>query len=256
MDMNTINFLKENYEQRTLELSNSFKTTNSILDKLLNDLNSYIQKLQKDKNYNETLEVVRIQRKINIEMESNNETLKYLKFDKEPIKETKNKAKKTKRTKTKKSKSKTDNVNYDEYSVDTKIPHELNEDFRHKRPHAFTIKGDYIEISTWKEMLVKTSEYLYNLNPKIFKSFIDDKSLSWGGKINFTKDKSLVRDGALIEGSNIYIETSKDSIAVKQLIIKMISKYEIKTSDYQVFLRADYTPLHEYKKTDNVANNK
>jgi uncharacterized protein YeeX (DUF496 family) len=43
----------------------------------------------------------------------------------------------------------------------------------------------------------------------------------------------------LLENSNIYIETSKTSNAVRQLVKKMLDKYEIDFNNYNIFLRAD-----------------
>ena len=96
-------------------------------------------------------------------------------------------------------------------------------------------------------MLVKTAEYLNNLNPELFSTFVDDKSMRWGDKVNFTKNAKALREPTLIEGSGIYVETSKDSIAVRQLVIKMLEIFNIDIKNYKVFLRADYTPIHETK---------
>ena len=66
------------------------------------------------------------------------------------------------------------NINYNDINlyVDTSKEHNLYEDFTHKRPCAFAInynnKENKIEATQWKELLVKTCEFLYNNDKKSF----------------------------------------------------------------------------------------
>lgn len=232
MNKNTIEFLKENYQGSTIELGDKFSSINIVLDDVLNDLISEAQVLQEKKDYNKVMNVVEIQKSISDAMSSYNNVIGKLKLD----------------DKLEANVNVQLLLNYDEYLVNTEEPHSLQEDFRHKRPHAFGIANHYAKISTWKEMLVATCEYLYKLNPEMFKSFVDDKDMHWGKTYNFSNDKKLLRTAKLIKGSKVYVETSKDSIAVRQLIIKMLEKYNLDNSDYKVYLRADYTERHNTQK--------
>lgn len=230
MNKNTISFLKGNYGNKTIELEEKFSSVNVVLEDILNDLISKAQNLQVNKNYNEVINVVEIQKSINNLMSTNSTVIKGLRVDDKQEKEVEVKTPAL--------------LDYDEYLVDTNIPHNLQEDFRHKRPYAFDINGHYVKISTWKEMLVATCQYLYGLNPEIFNSFVDDESMHWGKTYNFSLDKKQLRTGTLIKGSKVYVETSKDSIAVRQLVIKMLEKYNLSAEVYKVYLRADYTERH------------
>jgi hypothetical protein len=230
MDMKTINFIKKNYSKRTNELGKSLNATNSVLENFLEDLNKETAKLQSNKEFGKVIDVINTQQKIFELMENHSKIIDSLRVEKETI-----------------QKTNAEDVDYGQFEVDTTKPYNLNMDFRHKRPHAISINDDFIEISTWKEMLVKTAEYLYNLNPELFNTFLTEKSLMWGDKVNFTKDPKKLREAARIEGSDIYVEISKDSIAVRQLVIKMLEIFNIDTSNYKVYLRADYTPLHDPK---------
>lgn len=238
MNNNTINYLKGNHEAKTKRLQESIDNTNSVLNELLNELTADTGRLQRNRRYSEALEIVKIQQDVNQAIHENSSFAKSLELKDEPIQST---------TIATAPRPAAEQVDYEEYLVDNKIPYSLDEDFRHTRPHAFSIGEDVVPVSTWRELLIKTAEYLNRKNPDLFKTFLTDKSMFWGEKANFVLNEEDVRDGVLIDGSNIYIETSKDSIATRQLVKRMISKYEIKEEDYKVYLRANYAPIHENK---------
>lgn len=139
-------------------------------------------------------------------------------------------------------------LNNDEYLIDSKVPYNLKEDFRFKRPHSYSMGKHRANVSTWKELLVSTCKYLYKLNPELFKSFASDQSMQWGSTFNFSENKDLLRGPEQIKESGVYVETNKDSIAVRQLIIKMLEKYNLDVSNFKVYLRADYTDKRKTNK--------
>lgn len=245
MNTKTIGFIKENNEGRALELSESLKLMNNVLDKLLKDIILNNQKLQKNKDYDSVIESIKAQEDINNQIDFNLKLVDKIDIQINSTEEYDNKNEVE-------QSEEGDISDYDEYSVDTNIPHNLQEDFRFKRPHAFELQGKLVNVSTWREMLISTCNLLHKINPDIFKSFVTDKSMSWGNTYNFAKDKSLLREPTLIKGSKVYIETSKDSIAVKQLIIRMLNKYGIDISEYKVYLRADYSPKYQDKEQQDT----
>lgn len=248
MKNNTINFIRENNEKRTIELNECFKLTNKVLENTLKDLILNAQKLQKARDYGSVIESIKIQEDINDLIEFNTNIINELKFETQSEEQIENENSEYSEENNEVDSDNNDDISdYDEYSVDINEPHSLYEDFRHKRPYAFEMNGKMTKISTWREMLISTCNLLYKLNPKIFKSFVSDKSMSWGNTYNFAKDKSLLREATLVKGSRVYIETNKDSIAVRQLVIKMLKKYELDISEYKVYLRADYSSKHQEK---------
>ena len=47
-----------------------------------------------------------------------------------------------------------------------------------------------------------------------------------------------------IKLANIYVETNLSANGIRNLLIKMLNKYNIKLSDYKIYLKADYSELH------------
>lgn len=230
MRENVIEYLKENHRARAIQLEDKLSSVNVVLLEILKDFLGEAHKMLESKDYNGAMDLIETQKNINEVLNNNRALINKLKVDN--IEEEDNKRLQQ----------------YDQYLVSTDVPHGLNEDFRFKRPYAFSMGKHYQEVSTWKEMLVATCEYLNKLNPKMFESFAEDKSMQWGQTYNFSKNPDLLRTGALIEGSDVYVETSKDSIAVRQLIIKMLDRFELNTEDFKVFLRADYTDRRKGRK--------
>lgn len=230
MELNAIEFIKGNYQGRAIELEEKFKSVNIVLQDTLKDLLDDSKTLFENQQYNEVMTMIEVQKDLRQAINVNEEIISSLKvtdYEVDPVETLKD---------------------YDEYLVDTTIPHSLNEDFRFKRPFAFQLGDHYQNVSTWKDMLLLTCEHLNALNPKLFQTFTYDKAMKWGNTHKFSTDKELIRNPVEIGNTGVYVETSKDSIAVRQLIVRMLDKFQIKKGDYKVFLRADYT--ERYKQSE------
>lgn len=135
--------------------------------------------------------------------------------------------------------------NYSDYLVDMEVEHNLYEDLTHKRPCAFKIEGTRIEIKDWKGALVQTINYLAKKDPSIVRSFVDDSKMNGKKVIYFSRVKlPTMRAAREIKSANIYVETNLSANGIRNLLIKMLNKYNIKLSDYKIYLKADYSELH------------
>lgn len=135
--------------------------------------------------------------------------------------------------------------NYRDYLVDIEIEHNLYEDLTHKRPCAFKIEDTKVEIKDWKGALVQTINYLAKKNPSIVRSFVDDSKMNGKKVIYFSRVKlPTMRAAREIKSANIYVETNLSANGIRNLLIKMLNKYNIKLSDYKIYLKADYSELH------------
>lgn len=135
--------------------------------------------------------------------------------------------------------------NYSDYLVDMDVEHNLYEDLTHKRPCAFKIEGTRVEIKDWKGALVQTINYLAKKDPSIVRSFVDDYKMN-GKKVVYFSRVNLpnMRAAREIKLANIYVETNLSANGIRNLLIKMLNKYNIKLSDYKIYLKADYSELH------------
>ncbi|MBA5851210.1 hypothetical protein H2684_07790 [Clostridium sp. cel8] len=134
--------------------------------------------------------------------------------------------------------------NYDEYTVDNRVEHSLYENFTHIRLFGFKINNNrLIEGRTWQEILIKTSEFLFNKDSKKFISFENNKNMNGKKNKYFSSKPEGIRKPELVANS-IYIETNMSGNSVRNLIIKMLKQYGIKVSDYKVYFRADYSRIN------------
>ncbi|EJP6471889.1 hypothetical protein NHI66_001157 [Clostridium botulinum] len=135
--------------------------------------------------------------------------------------------------------------NYDEYTVDNNIEHSLYENFTHIRPFGFKINNSrLIEGRTWQEVLIKTSEFLFNKDRTKLLSFENNKNMNGKKNKYFSSKPENIRKPELVANS-IYIETNMSGNSIRNLIIKMLKQYNIKVSDYKVYFRADYSNLNK-----------
>lgn len=133
---------------------------------------------------------------------------------------------------------------YYKYTVDNNIEHSLYENFTHIRPFGFKFNdGDLIKCNTWQEVLIKTSEILFNKDKIKFLSFPNNKHMNGKKNKYFSLKGDDMRRPALMLKS-IYIETNMSSNSIRNLIIKMLKVYNIKINSYKVYFRADYSELN------------
>lgn len=135
--------------------------------------------------------------------------------------------------------------NYADYLVDNNVEHTLKEDFTHKRPSAFRIKEDnIIEVKTWKEMMIKTAEFLLTIDSDKFLEFENISGMN-GKKNKYFSASERGMNQPRLAGNKIYIETTMSGNSIRNLIVKMIKAYGFNTGDYKVYFRADYSELNQ-----------
>lgn len=135
--------------------------------------------------------------------------------------------------------------NYSDYEVDVSAVHTLHENFVHKRPHAFELRGRKVHVTKWKEMFLETCNILAEINPDHISRFPDNPRFN-GRKSQYfrTKDPGMMRSPLKLDRLDIYVETNFSANDIRNLIIKMIKDYGISAAEYKIYLRADYTGLH------------
>ncbi len=135
--------------------------------------------------------------------------------------------------------------NYEDYKVNPKVAHSLNENFTHIRPYGFKfLTNAIIEVKTWKEMLIKTSEILMDIDEEKFLGFENMPKMNGKKRKYFSRDENDISGEPRKIGDKIYIETNLSSNGVRNLIVKILKEYGYSIKDYKVYFAADYTEIN------------
>lgn len=134
---------------------------------------------------------------------------------------------------------------YSKYVVDKNIPHNLYEDFTNKCPAAFSLYGEKIIAEHWKDVFLLTCETLAKNNNCEFEKAAMDKIMQ-GRKIDyFSSTGEHMRKPVKLKSANIYVETNLSANQIRNIVAKLLRLCNLSITDYNIFLRADYTSLHE-----------
>lgn len=133
---------------------------------------------------------------------------------------------------------------YASYKVDETEPHNLDEDFLNKKPVGFILDGKKYSVRNWNRLLVMVCEILSQKDYKLFQSFPDDESMQGRTRRYFSRSP-MKYSCKKIGGTNIYVLTNNNGNGSCSIVARMLEKYNIPTTSMEIFLRADYTPLHE-----------
>ncbi|SHI05997.1 hypothetical protein [Clostridium grantii] len=123
--------------------------------------------------------------------------------------------------------------------------HNLYEDYTHKRPAAFELRGKKIDVKDWKEMLIETGNLLFDIDEKIISSFPYNSKMN-GKKVvyfSFEREPSM-RSPRKLKDLDLYIATNHSAKHIRNIISNMIKQYKISISDFKIYLKADYSELH------------
>lgn len=231
-----IDFCKQNFPERTIDLCEAIDLIVDTLTNLKSDFgksmptlidNDDYDSIDEYKNHAKTVAQI-IQNLNNI---SNNITIDDTE-ENEQILESKE--------------SDSIDVNYNDkaFNADSNIPHTLYEDFTYTKPAGIEIENTYLEANEWRDVFNKCCQYLLNKDSDLFSSFLSDTSMQGRKCKYFSYDSSELREGVRIKGSKIYIEYNVSATFVRNIIIKMLEKYEIPKRNCHIFIRRDLTSLH------------
>lgn len=140
---------------------------------------------------------------------------------------------------------------YDKYIIDNNVEYSLYENYTHKRPYGFKLFDDrLIRVKTWQEMLIKVCEILIEVDEEKIIGFEELEHMNGKKKRYFSNRSKGMRNPKKV-ANKIYIETNQSANSIRNLLIKILKEYGIKTGDLKIYLRADYTEISK----DKVKNN-
>lgn len=97
--------------------------------------------------------------------------------------------------------------NYNSYKVDETEPHNLDEDFKNKRPVGFSLEGKRYSARNWNRLLVMVCEILNRQNSNLFQSFPDDESMQGRTRTYFSREQ-MKYACKKVGGTDIYVLTN------------------------------------------------
>lgn len=232
-----IEYLKNNHPKKATEISDCLELLNMSLEGSLESLNSDMQTFMKEKNYSKLRELTDVSEEIS-NIQNSLEIYAALFIDEiEELQEVNDEVADTY------TEGQKIIPNYSEYTVDNHKPHSLYESFTHKKACAFSISGQRYEAKDWKDVLVQTCNFLASKNKEEFNKFLKDPTMK-GRKNSYFGTLPIENKNVKLNNLDIYVWTNLSANFIRNLIRKLLKKFDIKISEYSVYLRADYTSLH------------
>lgn len=133
--------------------------------------------------------------------------------------------------------------NYKDYEVDPEIPHLLTESFTYKKICGFFLNNVRYNVSEWKTTLIKICELLYDKDSVLFEKIIFSEKFV-GKKIEYFSRTHKAKHYHKLKNANIYVWTQHNANTICSLIRRLLREYNIPANSLYIYLRADYTPLH------------
>lgn len=146
---------------------------------------------------------------------------------------------------TQREQSAMERIDYDAYRVDETVPYSLASVLTNKKPSAFSLYGQKYSVDSWKQMLLTTCAVLNRMNPMLFASFEADPDLQGRKRPYFSRDGADLDTPAKIPDADLYVETHVSARYLKKMIINLLGKFAIPEEEYLIYLKKDFTSLHE-----------
>jgi hypothetical protein len=126
-----------------------------------------------------------------------------------------------------------------EIVTDSSKQYSLETNFTFTKPTAFIFEGVKIFVNDWRGLLLKSCGMLYERDKGVFESFIDNENMQGRKAVYFSRNPEVVRSPFLVNGSDIYVTTNMSANAISNLILSMLEKYRINSSNFKVCLRVN-----------------
>ena len=125
-------------------------------------------------------------------------------------------------------------------SLDQHIAHTLDEDFRYKRPIAFTLGGvPFDGTSTWFQVYETLLRHLSSTNPSVFEALPDNPSfISNRGNKYFSRDASDLRIHRDF-GRGVLAESNLSANQLRDNIKRILGAFGLAEKEFAVYLRED-----------------
>ena len=123
-------------------------------------------------------------------------------------------------------------------SIDEKEFYTIDDDFdiTGKKPISFEIDGIKFSVKSWKEILIKTLEYLSDINLSIVKSFTQDSDFQGREKRIISSSEDNIRQAAKIK-DGIFVETNLSANSILANIKLICEKFGLENDDFIYYVK-------------------
>lgn len=131
-------------------------------------------------------------------------------------------------------------------SLDQRVPHSLTEDFRYKRPVAFTLGGvPFDGTSTWSQVYETLCRHLSSINTSVFEALPTNPAfVSNRGKKSFSRSPSDLRIPQDF-GRGVLAETNLSANQIRDSIKRILAAFALAEKEFVVYLREDRDATEE-----------
>jgi hypothetical protein len=125
-------------------------------------------------------------------------------------------------------------------SLDQRVPHGLDEDFRYKRPAVFTLDGvPFDGTNTWSQVYQTLCRHLATQKPAVFDALPDNPDFtSTKGNKSFSRQASDLRTPQDF-GRGVLAETNLSANQIRDNIKRVLSAFGLQQNALSVYLRED-----------------
>ena len=135
-------------------------------------------------------------------------------------------------------------IDYSQYCVDRRESHTLAEDFEHKKICAFRVNDLEFNVQNWKDTLLKLCELVGKQSIKLLEGMVENPDFT-GKKNTYFLKYYVPGRNERIPGTDIFVWTNLSANDIVKLIKKILHYLHIPEENFIVFLRADYSELHQ-----------
>lgn len=139
-------------------------------------------------------------------------------------------------------------IDYKKYLVDNTKPYPLSSDFENTTPDSFSFRGETYKVKTYKDMLLKLCEILYEKDANTFKEIATWHQIRGRKKsyIVYESDKvaQTITNPLRFLNTKIILEGTTSTTQKIKIIHKMLEIYKISPSSVKIYLKSDRHPRH------------
>ncbi len=135
-------------------------------------------------------------------------------------------------------------IDYDQYRVDETIAYGLDTVLTNKKPAAFSLYGRKYEAESWKAVLLGTCSVLGHIDPMLLASLEFDEELQGRKRPYFSKDGMTLDSPAKVPDADLYVETHVSARYLRKMLTKILRKFGVPLTEFQIYLKKDFTALH------------